>query len=123
MYTRAVSPLVAHFVKTGAHASILAYGQTGAGKTHTMFGKPSAQGIIPQTISDIFNSVDLSNISVSVSFFEIHNEKLFDLLNTSKIKVPLGMREEVGQFLFPNLTTRWVSTVEEAMDALNHGCR
>ena len=118
-----MAPLVTHFVKTGAHASIVAYGQTGAGKTHTMFGKANAQGIIPQTITDIFNSVHLSDVSVGVSFFEIHNEKLFDLLNNAKIKVPLGMREEVGQFLFPNLTTRWVSTVEEAMSALNHGCR
>ena len=83
----------------------------------------NAQGIIPQAIEDIFESVDLSHVSVGVSFFEILNEKLFDLLNPSKLKVPMAMREEGGTFLLPNLTTRWVSTVEEARDALNFGSR
>jgi len=48
VYQRAVAPLVSKFIEDGMHASVLAYGQTGAGKTHTMFGKSEDPGIIPQ---------------------------------------------------------------------------
>ena len=86
-----------------------------------MFGKPRDLGIIHRAISDIFTNVDLSTVSVGVSFFEILNEKLYDLLNTSKVKVPLAMREEGGQFLIPTLTVKWVSAIEEASEALDQG--
>jgi hypothetical protein len=86
-----------------------------------MFGKPQDLGIIHRANADIFKTVDLSAVSVGVSFFEILNEKLYDLLNTSKVKVPLSMREEGGKFLIPNLTVKWVSTTEEASEALDQG--
>ncbi len=94
-----------------------------SGKTHTIFGKPQELGIIPRAIEDIFKNVDTSTVSIGVSFFEILNEKLYDLLSSSCSKVPLCMREEGGQFLIPNLTVKWVSTLEEASDALVEGSK
>lgn len=71
----------------GYNVCIFAYGQTGSGKTHTMQGSGKAQmrGIIPRAIDLIINSCfDLIamgwNYSLSVTFYEIYNETIRDLL-------------------------------------------
>lgn len=71
----------------GFNGTILAYGQTGAGKTHTMFGGSDAPGIIPRIGHDIFSRIDgaLPDIeyTVEVSCMELYMEKINDLLNPS----------------------------------------
>ena len=79
----------------GFNGTIFAYGQTGSGKTHTMMGpdfdKSTSRelwGIIPRAIETIFNRISNSvdtECSVHVSFFEIYNEKVNDLLDISKL--------------------------------------
>ncbi|XP_058686421.1 kinesin-like protein KIF9 isoform X2 [Poecile atricapillus] len=70
----------------GYNGTIMCYGQTGAGKTYTMTGAASEyrnRGIIPRAIQQIFKSAaEFLNILVSVriSYLEIYNEALFDLL-------------------------------------------
>ncbi|XP_023777842.1 kinesin-like protein KIF9 isoform X3 [Cyanistes caeruleus] len=70
----------------GYNGTIMCYGQTGAGKTYTMTGAASEyrnRGIIPRAIQQIFKSAaEFLNILVSVriSYLEIYNESLFDLL-------------------------------------------
>ncbi|KFP75457.1 Kinesin-like KIF9, partial [Acanthisitta chloris] len=71
----------------GYNGTIMCYGQTGAGKTYTMTGATSEyrqRGIIPRAIQQIFkaaaDSPDLF-ISVRISYLEIYNEALFDLLS------------------------------------------
>eukprot|EP00842_Homolaphlyctis_polyrhiza_P000003 jgi/Hompol1/1002/HPOL_005487-RA len=61
----------------GANATIFAYGQTGGGKTHTI-----NDGIIPRTIETLLGhaSEDSQSISLTVSYLEIYNERIFDLL-------------------------------------------
>jgi kinesin family protein 5 len=75
----------------GFNGTILTYGQAFSGKTFTMFGDPEdneKKGVIPRMISTIFEFIDKAaeNIEflIKVSFFELFNEKIFDLLN------PLG---------------------------------
>ncbi|KAL0481842.1 kinesin family member [Acrasis kona] len=71
----------------GYNGTIMAYGQTGAGKTFTMTGTTAnykQRGIIPRCIEHIFQ--EISNkpekaFNVSVTYLEIYNENLFDLLN------------------------------------------
>ena len=72
----------------GFNGTIMAYGQTGAGKTFTMTGHTEnykLRGIIPRAISQVFQEIrtrpDLS-VSVRVSFVEIYNEIMSDLLTT-----------------------------------------
>jgi hypothetical protein len=48
VYLESIAPTIFGFVEKQENASILAYGQTGAGKTYTMFGKED--GLVPQTI-------------------------------------------------------------------------
>lgn len=85
IYTDAVEPIVGQVVK-GLSCAIFAYGQTGAGKTHTMRGVPGGSaedaGLIQRSIFDIFNQMktqDYSDIKMSCSFLEIYNEELLDL--------------------------------------------
>ena len=74
-------------VLQGYNGTIFAYGQTGTGKTFTMEGvldKNDLKGIIPRTIESIFNSINqMSNqqFLVQVSFVEIYNEEVRDLLS------------------------------------------
>ncbi|XP_053574327.1 kinesin-like protein KIF1C [Bombina bombina] len=83
----------------GYNVCIFAYGQTGAGKSYTMMGKPEPgqHGIIPQLCEDLFarvassKSPDLS-YSVEVSYMEIYCERVRDLLNP-KSKGNLRVRE------------------------------
>ena len=50
MYLESVATTISGFVEKQDNVSILAYGQTGAGKTFTMFGKEELDGLVPQTI-------------------------------------------------------------------------
>ncbi|CAH1801935.1 unnamed protein product [Owenia fusiformis] len=69
----------------GLNVSIFAYGPTGAGKTHTMLGTPTAPGIIPRSVNGLFQLIEESKeegwkTEVSYSYLEIYNEKVHDLL-------------------------------------------
>lgn len=71
----------------GFQVCLFSYGQTGAGKTHTMQGGRSyeAQGIIPRAISKILESVSRLrdqgwDYCLQASFIEVYNESLRDLL-------------------------------------------
>ncbi|CAM1508406.1 Fc.00g052540.m01.CDS01 [Cosmosporella sp. VM-42] len=71
----------------GYHTCIFAYGQTGSGKSYTMMGTPDAPGLIPRTCEDLFERIDAAqqenaNIAynVRVSYFEVYNEHVRDLL-------------------------------------------
>lgn len=71
----------------GYHTCIFAYGQTGSGKSYTMMGTPDQPGLIPRTCEDLFQRIEEAqeespNISynVRVSYFEVYNEHVRDLL-------------------------------------------
>ncbi|KAK4192877.1 P-loop containing nucleoside triphosphate hydrolase protein [Podospora australis] len=71
----------------GYHTCIFAYGQTGSGKSYTMMGTDDQPGLIPRTCQDLFERIheakaELPNISynVRVSYFEVYNEHVRDLL-------------------------------------------
>ena len=71
----------------GYHTCIFAYGQTGSGKSYTMMGTPDQPGLIPRTCEDLFERIDAAqqenaNIAynVRVSYFEVYNEHVRDLL-------------------------------------------
>jgi len=71
----------------GYHTCIFAYGQTGSGKSYTMMGAADNEGLIPRTCEDLFQRIEAAheetpNISynVRVSYFEVYNEHVRDLL-------------------------------------------
>lgn len=73
----------------GYHTCIFAYGQTGSGKSHTMMGNESDPGLIPRTCQDLFERIESMKsghvtCTVRVSYFEVYNEQVRDLLATAK---------------------------------------
>ncbi|KAK9469051.1 P-loop containing nucleoside triphosphate hydrolase protein [Lipomyces arxii] len=84
----------------GYHTCILAYGQTGSGKSYTMIGTEDEPGIIPRTCFDLFERIEhmttaTTSFTVKVSYFEIYNEHVYDLLvpHPAEQPVPLKVRE------------------------------
>ena len=73
----------------GYHTCIFAYGQTGSGKSYTMMGTPTYPGLIPRTCEDLFQRIESSpsphiSYTVRVSYFEVYNEHVRDLLTPSR---------------------------------------
>ncbi|NWV20220.1 KIF14 protein, partial [Origma solitaria] len=69
----------------GYNACLFAYGQTGSGKSYTMMGFDEDRGIIPRLCEDLFSQIaqmDKEQVlyHLEMSFFEVYNEKIHDLL-------------------------------------------
>lgn len=84
----------------GYNACIFAYGQTGSGKSYTMMGAPCAKGLIPRICDNLFDCISEKhdrdnnlNFKVEVSYMEIYNEKVRDLLCPKSDKQNLKVRE------------------------------
>jgi len=82
-------PMVESLLK-GFNVTIFGYGQTGSGKTFTMMGDKSSddRGIIPRFYSTLLTQLEQMKMSneieaahCEISYFEIYNEKIYDLLN------------------------------------------
>ncbi|MFS8004821.1 putative plus-end-directed kinesin ATPase transcription factor bZIP family [Helianthus anomalus] len=86
--TRHVYDIAAHHVVGGAmegvNGTIFAYGVTSSGKTHTMHGDQRSPGIIPLAVKDVFSIIQETpsrEFLLRVSYLEIYNEVVNDLLN------------------------------------------
>lgn len=82
----------------GYNACIFAYGQTGSGKSYTMMGNQENKGIIPRLCDELFGSIAAKQTEeltykVEVSYMEIYNEKVHDLLDPKTSKQSLKVRE------------------------------
>ncbi|XP_056451420.1 kinesin family member 4 isoform X3 [Gadus chalcogrammus] len=130
VFTVAVSPLLSGLFK-GYHATVLAYGQTGSGKTFSMGGTyTSAQedqpcvGVIPRVIQRIFQEKDKGScdFTLTVSYLEIYNEDILDLLCPSKDKPAISIREDPKEGIkIVGLTERVVRSAQEMVACLELG--
>ncbi|XP_023036901.1 kinesin-like protein KIF13B isoform X2 [Drosophila willistoni] len=82
----------------GYNACIFAYGQTGSGKSYTMMGSQESKGIIPRLCDELFSAIANKSTlelmyKVEVSYMEIYNEKVHDLLDPKPNKQSLKVRE------------------------------
>jgi len=109
----------------GYNVCIFAYGQTGAGKTHTMQGGSGDQcGIIPRTVEHLFRLTGNMeskgwSYSVQTSFLEIYNETLRDLLSTSDHeKLEIFHDPETNETIVSNLEYHDVSSADEVFHQL-----
>ncbi|TPX60633.1 hypothetical protein SpCBS45565_g07442 [Spizellomyces sp. 'palustris'] len=126
-------------VLEGYNGTIMAYGQTGAGKTFTMTGATENykhRGLIPRTISHVFREIgerpQLSYV-VRVSYIEIYNEQMVDLLGNLPDALRLdsnlnvvedrtgGSDEEAGTAQVKGLTMKIATSEEEALSYLFEG--
>lgn len=144
VYAESVQPLIPKFFE-GYNATILAYGQTSSGKSYTM-GTASAPsrypapeepsdwdpdtGIIPRAIADIFYCINRdtrpgSSYTLTVSFIELYNEDLIDLLADSDrpaaLRPLVQIRQDKGQIVWSGMNEMPVYGVADVMDLLAQG--
>ena len=92
-------------VISGYNGTIFAYGQTGCGKTYSMMGNPKSEtlkGIIPRTFSQIMNVISSKpqlEFLVRVSFLEIYNENIKDLLGDTEKKLDVKEDKDKGIYV------------------------
>lgn len=120
-------------VLQGYNCTILAYGQTGTGKTYTMTGDMSAPlhslmglsptaGIIPRILHSIFKEIEGQEAVVKLSFIEIYNEQLRDLFASGDEDPKLKLFDDGRkQTTVKNLEEISVSSMKEAIDCLIRG--
>uniref|UniRef100_A0A3P8QJ45 Kinesin family member 13Ba n=1 Tax=Astatotilapia calliptera TaxID=8154 RepID=A0A3P8QJ45_ASTCA len=87
-----------HNAFQGYNACIFAYGQTGSGKSYTMMGSVDQPGLIPRLCSALFERTqkeqrEEESFTVEVSYMEIYNEKVRDLLDPKGGRQTLRVRE------------------------------
>ncbi|XP_066914661.1 kinesin-like protein KIF19 isoform X3 [Clytia hemisphaerica] len=110
-------------VLEGYNATIFAYGPTGAGKTFTMLGTDSEPGIMALTLNDLYRQMENSKgnelYTVSMSYLEIYNEMIRDLLNPSSDF--LDLREDYRGVQVAGLTSYEARDTSHVMEMLSRG--
>eukprot|EP00029_Vermamoeba_vermiformis_P010027 TRINITY_DN5190_c0_g1_i2.p1 TRINITY_DN5190_c0_g1~~TRINITY_DN5190_c0_g1_i2.p1 ORF type:complete len:747 (+),score=309.57 TRINITY_DN5190_c0_g1_i2:29-2269(+) len=133
----------------GRDALLAAYGSSGSGKTHTIQGNtedPKDRGIIPRILSTIFESINMAGKSkatinknndhdhvvldvsdeykyfIWMSYYEVYNEKVFDLLAPQDKKEALKVKEDKsGRIFVRDITEQTLTSVEDGKKWLNEG--
>ncbi|XP_076365661.1 kinesin-like protein KIF19 isoform X2 [Tachypleus tridentatus] len=123
VYIKTTKKLVENVMK-GYNATVFAYGATGAGKTHTMVGTDEDPGIMVRALSDLFkevrNNSDATSYEVKMSYLEVYNENIRDLLNSHSGQ--LDLREDSqGNHQVIGLSEVSVSNEDEVMKILTKG--
>lgn len=67
----------------GYNSTLFAYGQTGSGKTYTIEGQDTEQGLLQMCVKGLMDKKS-EKVEVWVSYLEIYNEELRDLLDVRK---------------------------------------
>ncbi|CAH9127774.1 unnamed protein product [Cuscuta epithymum] len=144
LYDQAIIPIV-NEVLEGFNCTIFAYGQTGTGKTYTMEGDckrskssqngdlPAGAGVIPRAVKQIFDTLESQNAeySVKVTFLELYNEEITDLLapedlskvaldDRQKKQLPL-MEDGKGGVLVRGLEEEIVTSASEIFTLIERG--
>ncbi|KAK1174946.1 centromere-associated protein E-like [Acipenser oxyrinchus oxyrinchus] len=124
VYQDVAQPLVVSAVN-GYNGTIFAYGQTSSGKTFTMMGSQSSLGVIPLAIQDIFKTIDATpnrEFLLRVSYMEIYNETVTDLLCDSRKKKPLEIREDMNRTVYvADLSEEVVVTAKQVLEWIKKG--
>uniref|UniRef100_A0A8D1VBT4 Kinesin motor domain-containing protein n=1 Tax=Sus scrofa TaxID=9823 RepID=A0A8D1VBT4_PIG len=145
VYSTCVSKLVEGCFE-GYNATVLAYGQTGAGKTYTMgtgFDMATSeeeQGIIPRAIAHLFGGIAERKrraqeqgvagpeFKVSAQFLELYNEEILDLFDSARDPDARHRRSNIkihedanGGIYTTGVTARLISSQEELIQCLKQG--
>ncbi|MEW5309683.1 MAG: hypothetical protein WDW38_001552 [Sanguina aurantia] len=125
---------------SGLNSAVFAYGQTGAGKTHTMLGRlagPKAppsneRGLAPRVFDYLFAKVEEEESTVGArgtlryscrcSFLEIYNETITDLLHPNSTNLQIREDNEKGPFV-EGLSEHNVQNAEEVLAHLRAGAQ
>ncbi|KAM9828647.1 centromere-associated protein E isoform 2-T2 [Syngnathus typhle] len=124
LYQEIAKPLVVSTVQ-GYNGTIFAYGQTSSGKTFTMMGSDHVPGVIPLAIDGVFETIKKcpeKEFLLRVSYMEIYNETVSDLLVDSWKRKPLEVRESLNKTIYvADLTEELVTSSAQALAWIRKG--
>jgi len=138
VYRAVVEPLILQ-VMQGYNCTVFAYGQTGTGKTFTMEGGDGREeagvtwendptsGIIPRALAQVFDELRVqqdTEFTVRVSFLELYNEEIFDLLSANDDTTRLRLFEDStrkGSVIVQGLEEALVQNKAEVFKILEKG--
>ncbi|KAL1548699.1 kinesin-like protein KIN-UB [Salvia divinorum] len=103
-----VAKPVVESVLEGYNGTVMAYGQTGTGKTYTL-GRlgdedTSARGIMVRAMEDILANISPETDSISVSFLQLYMESIQDLLNPANDNISIVEDQKTGDVSLPGVT-------------------
>ncbi|KAE8255950.1 hypothetical protein A4X13_0g2862 [Tilletia indica] len=117
-------------VLNGYNASVFAYGATGCGKTHTISGTPSDPGVIFLTMKDLYQRIaDMAtecDVDIRLSYLEIYNETIRDLLSPSPTPPGQGLalrEDSTNKISVVGITEHIPASPEAVLDMLEEGNR
>uniref|UniRef100_A0A663LX00 Kinesin family member 21B n=1 Tax=Athene cunicularia TaxID=194338 RepID=A0A663LX00_ATHCN len=145
IYTTCVGKLIEGCFE-GYNATVLAYGQTGAGKTYTMGTgfdmniSEDEQGIIPRAIGHLFSGIEerkraaqsqgvaAPEFKVSAQFLELYNEEILDLFDSARDpgarhrKSNIKIHEDASGGIYTmGVTSRLINSQDELIQCLKQG--
>ncbi|KAJ3368989.1 hypothetical protein GGF31_005950 [Allomyces arbusculus] len=114
---------IVHAATHGFNGTIFCYGQTASGKTHTMQGTRKEPGIIPLAVEDIIRTTEEKTQgrewTIRMTYVEIYNEVVRDLLNPNNTNMRLV--EQENQIIVKDVTELLVVKAKDVMSALAQG--
>ncbi|XP_069761279.1 kinesin-like protein KIF18A isoform X2 [Narcine bancroftii] len=107
----------------GYNCTVFAYGATGSGKTHTMLGSSNKPGVMYLIMKELYNRIEqLKNeksCDVAVSYLEVYNEEVRDLLTNSR---SLAVREDAQNgVVIQGLTLHKPTSLKQLLQMLDFG--
>ncbi|GEM06163.1 kinesin family member 18/19 [Rhodotorula toruloides] len=123
VYNGSAKELVGH-VMDGFNSTVFAYGATGCGKTHTISGSSAQPGIVFLLMKDLFDRIsaasDETHFSLTVSYLEIYNETIRDLLAPENGVLQLRDSSD-GTATPANLTTKEPTCPQDVVEWITLG--
>ena len=122
VYTQTARGLV-DGVLDGYNSSVFAYGATGAGKTHTMLGSLDQPGVMVNTLHDLFGRMadpafEQAKFKVTLSYMEIYNELIKDLLQPLSVDLKLN-EDPVRGMVVQGITEYGADSADEILELLH----
>jgi kinesin family protein 18/19 len=107
VFEQAIKPTINNVIN-GYNSTTLAYGVTGTGKTHTIFGdlalSNGEDGVAIKACEYLFNKLNKEYFSddyeIKVSYIEIYNENVIDLLNNENENISLMIIEDPNKGVY-----------------------
>eukprot|EP00250_Pteridium_aquilinum_P015248 c22473_g1_i1 orf=398-2836(-) len=120
-----VAKPVVEGVLQGYNGTIMAYGQTGTGKTYTLGNldeeDDSSRGIMVRAVEDILAGVSLKDDSVTVSYLQLYMEMIQDLLAPEKENIPIVDDPKMRDVLVPGASVVEIKDHKSIVDLLKAG--
>ncbi|XP_010555807.1 PREDICTED: kinesin-like protein KIN-UC isoform X2 [Tarenaya hassleriana] len=124
VYEGVAKPVV-EGVLSGYNGTVMAYGQTGTGKTYTVgrIGRDDTaeRGIMVRALEDIISSTSSASDSVEISYLQLYMESIHDLLAPEKNNISINEDPKTGEVSVPSATVVRIQDLDHFLQVLQVG--